>query len=237
MPIRGHVADAGLDQLLGTGIGQVAAVDADHATVCLSQSGDRLRHLLLAVARDPRETQDLPGRDREAEAPKSGKTAVVQGLHAFHPENLVTQRLSLGEGLEPDLAAHHQVGQVLWVGVHSQDRAHVLATPQHGDAVGDRHHLVQLVRDEDDGMTLRPHRLQGGEKLPDLLRRQDGGRLVEKKDSRAPEEDLENLDSLLLTDGELPDCGRSIDFQAVLLGQLAHLLLRLSQVQRFQAST
>src|SRR3546814_5313142 len=47
-------------------------------------------------------------------------------------------------------------------------RSDELALAQHGDAVGHRHDLVQLVRDEDDGEALRHHGLQGGEERLDL---------------------------------------------------------------------
>ena len=75
-----------------------------------------------------------------------------------------------------------------------------LAAPQHGDAVGDLEHLVQLVADEDDRQALALEGLEDPEELDGLLRRQHRGRLVEDEDVRPPVERLQDLDALLLAD-------------------------------------
>ena len=54
-----------------------------------------------------------------------------------------------------------------------------LAAAQHGDAVGDGEHFVELVADEDDGLAVGRHLAQGVEEGFGFLRREDGGRLVE----------------------------------------------------------
>ena len=64
------------------------------------------------------------------------------------------------------------------------------AAPDDGDLVGDREHLVELVRDEDDRQALGLELAQVVEELVDLLRHQHRGRLVEDQDpwrrGRAP---------------------------------------------------
>src|SRR3546814_1739240 len=90
-------------------------------------------------------------------------------------------------------------------------RSDELALAQHGDAVGHRHDLVQLVRDEDDGEALRHHGLQGGEERLDLLRRKHGGRLVEDEDAGAAVERLQDLDALALAHREVADEAPGVD--------------------------
>ena len=60
---------------------------------------------------------------------------------------------------------------------------------------------------------------------PRLLRREDGGRLVEHEDARPEIEQAQDLDPLLLTDRELPDLGARIDVETVALAQLRQLAL------------
>src|SRR3546814_17323975 len=90
-------------------------------------------------------------------------------------------------------------------------RSDELALAQHGDAVGHRHDLVQLVRDEDDGEALRHHGLQGGEERLDLLRRTHGGRLVEAWAAGAALERLQDLVALGLAHLQVPDEPPGVD--------------------------
>ncbi len=98
-----------------------------------------------------------------------------------------------------------------------------LSRPQHGDAVGDGHHLVQLVRDEDDRPSLGGDLAQRQEQRVGLLRREHRGRLVEDEDTRVLVEGVEDLDALLLADTELPHVRVRVDRQVVALAERAHL--------------
>ena len=110
--------------------------------------------------------------------------------------------------------ADHHVGQRLRVSLARVDRADVLALAQHRDLVRQRHDLVQLVGDDDDGLAVGAHITQHVEELFGLLRGEDGGGFVEDERVRAAVEDLDDLDRLLLGDGHIVD----------LLGQLARLV-------------
>ena len=124
-----------------------------------------------------------------------------------------------------DVAAHHQRRERLRRrvgGLHGGER---LPRAEHGDAVGDRLHLVQLVRDEDDRPPLRGHLPRRHEQVVRLVRRQHRRRLVEDQDARLLVQRLEDLHPLLLADGELPDLRVRIDAEAVALAELAHLRL------------
>ena len=111
------------------------------------------------------------------------------------------------------------------------DRRDDAPAAQHGDAVGDRQHLVQLVRDEDDRPPVGRHRAQRLEERARLLRREHRGRLVEDQDARVAVERLEDLDPLLLADRELPDPRARVDGEPVALGELGDALLERAPVE------
>ena len=102
------------------------------------------------------------------------------------------------------------------------DRRHRPAAAQHGHPVGDGLHLVELVRDEDDGLSLVRHRAQSCEEPLGLLRREHGGGLVHDQNPGLAIERLQDLDPLLLADRELPDPRLRIHGQAVAPAELVH---------------
>jgi hypothetical protein len=84
-------------------------------------------------------------------------------------------------------------------------------------------HLVELVRDEDDGGAGGDELAQRGEQLVDLLGHEHGGGLVEDQDAGAAVEHLEDLAPLLLADAELGHEGVGVDLEAVALTELDQL--------------
>ena len=92
--------------------------------------------------------------------------------------------------------------------------ATVVPAADDGDVVGDRQHLVELVRDEDDGGTVVDELAEVGEQLVDLLRHEHGGRLVEDEDASAAVQHLQDLDPLALADAELGHRGVEVDVRA-----------------------
>jgi hypothetical protein len=82
------------------------------------------------------------------------------------------------------------------------------------------------VRDEDDRHSLGRQGAQDAEELAGLLRRQDGGRLVEDQDVGVPVERLEDLDALLLPDGDRLDAGIGVDREVERARQLGDPLSR-----------
>ncbi len=76
-------------------------------------------------------------------------------------------------------------------------------------------HLVELVRDEDDGQALGLELAQVVEELVDLLRHEHGGRLVEDQDAGAAVEHLEDLHPLPVADAEVLDQRVGVDLEAV----------------------
>ena len=70
-------------------------------------------------------------------------------------------------------------------------------------AVAERERLVQLVGDEDDRLALLLEPAEHLRQLGDALRREHRGRLVEDQDARAAPERLDDLDLLLVAEGEV----------------------------------
>ena len=122
--------------------------------------------------------------------------------------------------VELDVAADHQLGEVLLVGLGRDPLADDLAAPDDRDPVGDLEHLVELVADEDDAVALGGEPPQDLEDLLGLLRRQHGGRLVEDEDPRVAVERLEDLDPLLPADRQRADLGVRVDLEAEPLAEL-----------------
>jgi len=100
-----------------------------------------------------------------------------------------------------------------------------LPVAEHGDTVGDRLHLVQLVRDEDDRATLVGHHAQRLEQGRGLLRRQHRRRLVENQHPCVAIERLQDLDALLLAERQLPDMSTRIDSDPVAVAKLGDVAL------------
>ena len=116
-------------------------------------------------------------------------------------------------------AADHQFGKF-----GAGDRlhgafGHQLAGAQHGDAVADRQHFVELVGDEDDRQAVGDEPLQGIEQRGGFLRRQHRRRLIEDQDAGVAIERLQDLDALALADRERCDGGVGIDRKAEGLAQ------------------
>ena len=90
---------------------------------------------------------------------------------------------------------------------------------------------MELVRDDDDALAVVPHVAQDGEELVRLLRREDGGGLVQDEDVRAAVEDLHYLDGLLLGDGHVVYLLLRVHLEAVGLADGLYLLSGAVQIE------
>src|SRR5439155_9433854 len=124
-----------------------------------------------------------------------------------------------------DLAADHQRSERARRRVRGPHRLDVAAGAQHGDAVRARLQFVELVRDEDDRLSLLGHRPQRHEQGRCWLRCEYSSGLVHDQYPGVAVKRLQDLDALLLSDGELPDAGPRVDGEAVALAQPGDSLL------------
>ncbi len=191
-------------------------------------SGRRLAHarqylgeLSLAVARYAGEADDLSGADLEVDAAERFLALVALGAQALDPQprlaRLAPPRLDLLH-----LASDHHVDQLVAAHFGGPARPDHPAVPKDGHAVGDGHDLGQLVRNEDERMSLGHHPSQGGEEVVDFLGREHGRGLVEDDEAGPFIEGLHYLDALLLAHRELPDVGFGIYLETVFLRELAY---------------
>ncbi len=200
-------------------------VEADRARARAAHPRDGLDELLLAVAVDARDADDLARPHVEREPAHGLEAAVVHDVQVLHLQRELAGRRGLLVHHQQHLAADHELGQALLGGARDGHRGHLLAAAQHRHAVGDSQHLVELVGDDDDrgagGLELAQH----AEQLLRLLRRQHRGRLVEDQHLRVAVQRLQDLDALLLADGQVLDPGLRRDGEPVAPRQLAHALL------------
>ena len=94
--------------------------------------------------------------------------------------------------------------------------------------------------DEEDALALLGEGLHRRHKLVDLLRSEDGGRLVEDEDLVVAVEHLQNLHALLHTDGDILDLCVEVDVEPVPVRELLDLfagllLLKEAELRRLRA--
>ncbi len=224
LAVLGDVRDAGVDRLARVSAAQPLAPDEDLSAGRPAHAADRLGELALAVAGDARDGDDFARMYLEGRAANGGEAAVAVDPHVPELEHrlaLATVAVSLDD---VDVMADHQGGERPGRRLGGRNGVDVAAGTEDGDAVRHRHHLVQLVRDEDHRPPLGGDLAQRLEQAIGLLRRQHRGRLVEDQHTGVAVERLQDLDALLLTHGQLPDAGMRVDGQAVARPELVHLL-------------
>ena len=114
-----------------------------------AQAGDRLREFALAVAGDAGDADDLARAHLEVDAADGLDAAVAAAREAAHlePTSPVWRG---GCGSCDGSSADHHLGELVPRHVLRQHRPDPAPVPQHGDPVGEREHLADLVRDEDE---------------------------------------------------------------------------------------
>ena len=174
----------------------------------------------------PAMPDDLPRPHLERDAAHLLDLAVVDHVQVA---DLEERRARVGRALldpEHDLAPDHQLRQAGLGRALARDGVDLLAAAEDADPVGDLEHLVQLVRDEDDRHPAGLQVAEDLEQLERLLRREDGGRLVEDQDVRLAVERLQDLHPLLLADRDVGDQRVGVDLELELRGELADALVR-----------
>ena len=91
----------------------------------------------------------------------------------------ITRRSAAARGLGTQFTTDHGRHQGRRRQLGGRVFAHQPAVAQHADPVGNGVHLVQEVRDEQDGQALVAQLAQHGEQLGDFLAVEAGGRLVQ----------------------------------------------------------
>ena len=231
MPVGGDVRDSVGIHRADRLAGDVGATEGDLAAGRPAQPDEGLDQLVLPVARDARDAEDLAGPDLEVDPMDHLRSAVVVDGQARHLERVGGRVRIAAIDRQRDLAADHQLSEVLLVRFGRDPLADDPAAPDDRDPVGDLEDLVQLVADEDDAVALACEPSQDREDLVGLLRREDSGRLVEDEDPGIAVEGLEDLDPLLPADGEGTNLDLGIDLETEPPAELDDPTLRLAPVE------
>ncbi len=238
--VVGDVADTEPGRGRNPAVGDVDPVEQHLTGGNRPLAGDDLAQLLLAVAVDPRDPEDLAAVQLEREIMQRGDAAISQGRDAAQREHGAAALLAAGqtrlrrlgatEHLLDDALAHAlpvRAGH----DVRSQVTG-VAATSQDGDPVTDRQCLAELVGDEHHGDALVAQAAQEIEQRRHLARGEHGRRLVEEEDPGAPEEHLDDLDALALAQGQMPDLGVGRDVEPEVGEQRRHPAFRGAEIDQ-----
>src|SRR5680860_866847 len=156
LTVLGDVSDARFTNLAGMPVTDVLVLQEESACGRFAHTHDGLDQLSLAVTLDPGDAQHLTGVDGQADVVQDVANAGTGEGQAGNGEQRAVRdrgRILAGRG---QLGADHQLGELAGghrIRVDGGDRG---ATPDDGDRVGDRQHLVALVGDEDDRQSLTP---------------------------------------------------------------------------------
>ncbi len=160
------------------------------------------------------------------------ESAVVAHDQVFDLEQWLPRLRRLLVDAKEHLASDHRPREPRLRRPRPGNRLDPLPAAEDRDPVGDLEHLVQLVADEDDRLSLALQALDDLEQLLRLLRSQNRRRLVEDQDLGAAVERLQDFHALLLADGDLLDSRVRIDREAERRRELADTLRRGVVVQQ-----
>ena len=161
-PVLGHVRDAARDRVARVAARAASAPDDGRRAPAVGgrMPGDRLGELALAVAGDAGDRRRSRRARTASETPRSaGSAAVARGRsRSCDLEHDARRPAPRSAAARPVSTSRPTISAASDCGVASarRDRRDDAPAAQHGDAVGDGHHLVQLVRDEDRPSALRP---------------------------------------------------------------------------------
>ena len=220
--VLGDVPESQVEATLYCHARELASLEDDAAGLYLGEAGDGANELGLAVAVYAAEAEDLARAKLEGKVPDAEDALRVADIEASYREHDISRPGGSLVDVEVDLSAHHHLGHALLGSIGHAHRVHEPAPPEDGAGPRDLLDLLELVRDEQDGLALADEPAHDLHELPDLLRRQDGRGLVEDEDLRVAVEHLEDLDSLLHADRDVLDLGLGIDIEAVEARELAH---------------
>ncbi len=220
VPVLGDVGQAGGAPGGHRGAGDVRAGQGDRAAGDLAEPGDRLDELALPVAGHARDAHDLAGAHGQVHPVDRATAVLPRDDEAGAGEHRIPRFPLRHRRFQDDVASRHGAGDLLRGGLRGDHPVDDTAVPQHGDPVRDRHDLLELVRDEDDGAPVPSQRPKDLEQPVGLLRGEHRRRFVQDEHRRLAVERLDDLDPLQHPDGKLVDARGRVDGQPVALGDL-----------------
>ena len=141
----------------------------------------------------------------------------------LHIQNHIRRLCVLFLNCKFHVTSYHHPGQIILGAVCDINGTDVLALTQNRATVCNRHNLVELMGDEEDGLTFRRQILHNLQQFLNLLRCQNSGRFVENQNLIITVQHLQNFGTLLHTDADILDKRIRIDLQTVFFGQRLNL--------------
>ena len=204
MAVERNVGQTGIDSFACRFAGNVASLEGDVAARDGHQAQNRFAQLELSVAFDSGDAHDLTRAHAHGHVVECQLRSGHRPLHidAGHFQQRGGSDRRFASGRVRQIAAHHQLGQSATVGLSRSGVGHGGALTDDRDFVAIGQHLVELVRDEDDGGTFGDEPLQGDEQFDHFLRDEHGRGFVEDENLGAAIQHLQDLDALSLSDTE-----------------------------------
>ena len=215
--ILGYPSDAEPHHVARSERAGVSAEHGEFAFAWTGQSRGEMGERRLAIARDADDAEGFAGPNVEID-PRQASHASRHDTDALGRDDDVA-----GFAFAPyrpgDPAADHQLGEFRFVGFTGVPFGDQSPSPQHQHTVGGRHHLTQLVGNEDQRQPVSRHHLQRLEKLVAFGRRQNRSGFIEHQNTGIVVERLENLDPLAFADRQVMHQLLRFHHQAEALGR------------------
>ena len=187
--------------------------------------------LILSVASDARDADDLARANIEIERPKPLESNRIPGNDAADREKGITYRPSVRfNQRRRDVVADHGVRERFNACRLRRCIGDDAAGTHHGNGVRALQHFFKFVADEKDRAPLRlqlPHKL---EEFLDLQRREDSGRLIQDQDIRAAIKEAQDFENLPHMDRRGAHLHIPIDLNPRQPGKASRLHFRLAPV-------
>ncbi len=209
--------------------GDLVCPDSEVPACRRHDPGQHIQQLRLAVARHPGDADDLALAQRHADLLQLVDPGRIRQAQILNIKNRRAGPCRRVVDLEQHLAPDHQLGQFGRRGVRRLQMGDHLAAAHHRHIIGDRHDLLELVGDQQNGDALLAKRAQDIEQLLGFLRRQDTCRLVEDQDFGTAKQRFQDFHTLLQPDRKVLDDHVRIDRQAEILRQLVQRLTGLAR--------
>ena len=220
---RAHVADRD-------------AVEADRLRLAGGDlAGQRVHQLVLAVAGDAGDAEDLARRDGEAHFLQIGAERIGRGDRQ-PVDDEARRRGAVDDApaarLRLEFGGDHQLGELLGRFLARRAMGDDAAEAHDRRGVAERADLLELVADVEDRAAFGGEAAQRHEQRLGLLRRQHRGRLVHDQQLRLLQQAAHDLDALALADREVVHRAVGVERQAVFARGLGDALAQVGAFAR-----
>ena len=155
-------------------------------------AADDVADVVLSVAADAGDAENLAAPDGEAEVPQQPRTLLSRQADALKAEHLFSGGgvRRFGPDRRDDVLADHQMGKLPGVRLLPEHLVHNHAVAHDDDPVRNLHDLLHLVGDEDHAVAFRREILDEAHQVVGLLRREHRRGLVHDEDAGVDVEGL-----------------------------------------------